>query len=393
MQGRGLYPRRSMSGTGQCTILPKFLELWSHMLEFTGLTARHTVNSRHIQYAVGSVMTFRFSAPVYLAGITVLFCANASWAQAPVGAERIIAAETRAAALEAQNQQLKNTIETQTAALKRLDQEISLAKQEQTLQRQKDAQATRILQERISELQQQAEEQARTIQALQLEANRMRAESAQASAALKDAEDALVNAEQARGEALQAAVAQREAVEQQLGGENERVKQQLAYVLERNETLQQALSEATSSGELQAMQRANEELRSQLSILQDRNSELQQALAARSEQDQAEAGRVQAEYAALQQEYNAALDGIRSCEARLRDSASSHQASAGDARVAELEGALNRANREIRSLNESHQRELQTERAMAAGSEAALEQQYTQQIAQLQQALKTCQAQ
>lgn len=334
-------------------------------------------------------MTFRFSAPVYLAGITVLFCASTSWAQPPVGAERIIAAETRAAALEAENQQLRNTIETQTAALKRLDQEISLAKQEQELQREKGAQTNRILQERIAELQKQSDEQMRKIQALQQDASRVRAEQAATAAALKDAEDALVGVEQTRGAELQAAVAQRAEVEQQLNAENQRIKQQLAYVLERNEALQQALSEATSSTELQTAKQANNDLKAQLSILQDRNSELQQALTARGD----ESGRLQAEYAALQQEYNAALDGVRSCEARLRDASTvSNSASTDDSqRIAELESALSRANREIRTLNESHQRELQTERAMAAGSEAAIEQQYTQQIAQLQQALKTCQ--
>ncbi len=333
-------------------------------------------------------MTFRFSAPACLAGITVLFCATTTWAQAPVGAERIIAAETRVAALEAQNQQYKNTIATQTAALKRLDQEISLAQQELVLQREKDSQARRVLQERIAELRTQAQDQARAMQALQQEANRLRAEQAQAQAALSDAEDALVGAEQARGEQLQAAAEN----QQQLQADLQRTKQQLAYVLERNQTLQQALSETTSSSEMNALQQANQELNSQLAILQDRNGELQQALAARSEQGMANNSRLQTEYAALQQEYNAALDGIRSCEARLRsqqDAATSSDT--GNARVAELENALARANSEIRSLNESHQRELQTERAMAAGSEAALEAQYQQQIAQLQQALKTCQ--
>lgn len=356
------------------------------MLEFAGLLAPHTVDSGYIQYAVGSVMTFQFSAPACLAGITVLFCATTTWAQAPVGAERIIAAETRAAALEAQNQQYKNTIATQTAALKRLDQEITLAHQELELQREKDTQAGRVLQERIAELRSQAQDQARAMQALQQEANRLRAEQAQAQAALSDAEDALLGAEQARGEQLQAMAESQEQTKADL----QRTKQQLAYVLERNQTLQQALSETTSSSEMNALQQANEELNSQLAILQDRNGELQQALAARGEQGMADNTRLQSEYAALQQEYNAALDGIRSCEARLRnqDTASS---GTDNARVAELENAFERANREIRSLNESHQRELQTERAMAAGSEAALEAQYQQQIAQLQQALKTCQ--
>ena len=332
-------------------------------------------------------MTFRFSAPACLAGITVLFCATTTWAQAPVGADRIIAAETRAAALQAQNQQYQNTIATQTAALKRLDQEISLAKQELELQREKNSQATRVLQERITELRAQAQQQAEAMQALQQEANRLRAEQAQAQAALSDAEDALVGAEQARGEQLQAMAAS----EQELQADLQRTKQQLAYVLERNQTLQQALSESTSSSDMAALQQSNEELRSQLAILQDRNGELQQALAAHSEQSMASNSQLQAEHSALQQEYNAALDGIRSCEARLRSSQDAAGSGTPSAQVAELESALERANREIRSLNESHQRELQTERAMAAGSEAALEAQYQQQIAQLQQALKTCQ--
>ena len=457
-------------------------------------------------------MSFRVSVPAIFCVVSLLGASGPLLAQQPTGADRIYAAEAKAAALKAQNEQLRQSIATQSAALKRLDDQINLMRQDHELQyktlvEQRDAEiqalrssnaaqmaalreANAALSEQVQSLRQQSNEQAKneamlddkartaqveaarlealveaqaqelqslqqdfaqlqqshaTAQSQAQEAPQLRADYAKAVDEVKSLRQQLDQSE-AQRVALMEAQAGHDAVQ----ADNERLRAQLDFMQERNSKLQEALSVAPAQDQLSDLQTALDQSRAQVSTLQSALKQAQeqqaqqekaqqmlqlelaqeQALAssapeleaqlstlrtqlnqaqtalAQSEQTrqalQLELAQAQAqatpglqqEHQALQTEYNQLVDGIRSCEARLQTASQAPAAPSSHPedirRISELEAALDRANAEIRNTNRAFEEELKVERAMAAGSEAELEQQYQKRIQAMQEALQSC---
>ena len=276
-------------------------------------------------------MTFRISAPVLIAGFTALFSLTSAHAQPAqnVGADRIYAAEARAARLQAENQQLKASIATQSAALKRLDDEINLMRQEQTLQLNNQREQINALQGRLAQLQNESSARAGNEAAQAQAANQARAELARIEALL----------EQERGSA---AVAQQRIQElqnqqkqntnallnaQQIQAASEQVQQKLDASAEREKSLRLELArtEAGLNQANNAYQQESKRLNDQLSFVMQRNEALQAAVSQagsenqkKKEQTSVELNQMQAKLDALQQEYSIALDRVQSCNSGLQ---------------------------------------------------------------------------
>ncbi len=474
----------------------------TQMLEFSGFTAHLAVNSVHQFYALGSVMSFQISVPAILTGMLalgVIANTHAQPGQSPaVGADRIYAAEARAAALKAENEQLRQSVSTQSAALKRLDDEINLLRSEHDLQLKNlreakivaDGEVKRLEVETAQQAQneasladqaaqaqaqavrlegllteQQARNQAMAEQLAQLQAanaeqqnllaeaprirteleatteqnNALRDQLAQARDELSQLQTEMASTQTRQAEQAQVLMAETETLQsananlrselenartelvelrRMIGAElqptieeNTRMREQLSFLQKRNEALQVAMSEAASSEEVTALYQQNTELQDavssrdkQLATLQEQLLSANQALAQAQQNSQsAPSLTLQEDHAALQNEYNQLLDGIRSCEAKLQTAnanAAQPRAAAAEPssqpedirRIAELEAALDRANGEIRTMNRALEQELQVERAMAAGTQAEMEQQFQTRVNALQTALETCQA-
>ncbi|MGJ8669074.1 MAG: hypothetical protein ACSHXK_06260 [Oceanococcus sp.] len=410
-------------------------------------------------------MSVRVSATTIFCIVSLFGVSSALHAQT-VGADRIYAAEAKAAALKAQNEQLAQSVATQSAALKRLDDEINLMRQDHELQLKNlqsvqaaelsslrdntSAQNTALretnasMSVQIKRLMEQSSQQAQNESMLDNQARAAQAEATKLQNLVNEQSTQIANLT-AQMDDLRSNLA---AQQQTISGESERLRAQMKFMQERNSTLQEALSSAPAADQLQALKTALEDAQLQLaannssqqdnieqtaamqSALNTANAQIQQdaqeiatlrtalndaqaslnqassmqsALNTANSQTALDAAQLESEHLALQTEYNQILDGVRSCEARLQNAnqaaatakqqptqASSHPEDIR--RIAELESALDRANIEIRNANKAFEEELNLERAMAAGSEVELEQQFQKRINAMQEALQSCRA-
>lgn len=396
-------------------------------------------------------MSLQKSVPAILSTLLMLGLLHTAQAQpAAVGADRIYAAEAKAAALKAENEQLRQSVTTQSKALKRLEENFRLLQKEGDLEANNLRDANQALQARLEQQKTAAREQAKNEASLDARANQAQANVSRLEALLAE--------QQARSEQLKARLNQLQTTnskQQQLLAEAPALQEQLTHTAEQNKSLrlqlarsdaqlqqaqatdqeQQKLREQvaklrrTISSELEPAQVENQRLQSQLVFLQERNNTLQQAMSESPSQEQLQALRqqksalqealnlanqkvenvqqtdsssdqatqkLQAKYDTLQSEYNSLWDGMRHCEAARKAQAqtSSTQTSSlpeDIQRIAELETSLDRANQELRNRDAAFKQELQVERSMAAGTQAEMEQQYKAQLEAAQKALKNCQ--
>ncbi len=349
-------------------------------------------------------MNLRFCAPAIVAGLSALFLPDAALAADTTVADRINRAEARAAAYQAENNQLKTTVTTQAAALRRLDQQVLDLEQqlnEQFKRQQEEQTPARQQLSRSEEAYQQELQAQRKATEAELVSLRRALQTSNQAGAQQHAELTELKSTVARQKSQLAHVMQRNQVLQanlsqtaplaefaSLQTENTALKQaqsQQNTLLEelklRNQKLLAALEQSPSSGEVEALRREK------LNLMQRQNSQADTLRRSLEEE--------QARHQALQDKYARALEAVRAAEANTAQikstaaSAQTPQQPRGDD-VRALEEALRQAKAVIRTNEQRLASEIEMERTLHARSEVELEQQFQLELERLQRQLKAC---
>ncbi len=311
--------------------------------------------------------------PACLAILVALFSSFAVQAEPLSVADRINQAESRATALKAQNQQLQQTVESQAAALRRLDQ--------MTLEAQTKLQAER---DRATSL-----KQALAETQLQLEQSRS---SGQKALANRDAKlQACIVASESGAATLNTMNSTIMELRQQLAlhsASSNRLQQYEADLAscQRKNAAQTAELQARAS-QLTALQGENAQLGRKLAQQQSSNRERDNVLAAQSEALQVELRRARG----IQEQKQADIDRMQSQLAHLMERNRSLQQQLANSSSLEEVGALQRQLNQLSNSNQILQQQLADARSPQEFD--ALQTQLDELSAAHQQAIQTCQKQ
>lgn len=334
--------------------------------------------------------------PAHLVGFCLLATVQTSPAQTMNVADRIASAEDRAAAYKAQNDNLKETVASQSAAPRRLDQQV-IDLQTQLLQLQQDSsglqQALANSEAELLEARNRQASCAAETARLNQELTRQQAQARQDMADAQQAREALQSTLDEQSDAS-ARLASCQAESEQMSATLKQVNAQLmSYAEDAREREQKDQSHQDGMAAMHAkhqehMARMQQKHQQEMATMQ---AEYQQQLSALQQQTADNAGqnaRLQAQLAHVAERSQTLQAAVSACESRALPASPGPRSD--NPEVAALQEALARANAEIRDANQRLNKELTVERTLHARAEAEMENSYRARIKDLETRLKNC---